>query len=445
VGAAAEKVDIPAVSIIAPQFDAFVNTGSRVEGISSLATAAIPFEVMASATESVRPACEAAVEEIIYGLTKWQPPEESVEEWQKWLVFEGEDYHEATSIMNNFFLSKRWSDGLPLVPPTQKLVDWMLTGTDLPRDKVITAEFEPLLTPITVESIAIYTVMAGGRPEYMAVILAIVDLLAADNAKLMRYPAESTQNFAPLMIVNGPIIKELNMNSSFGLLGPGWQANATIGRAISLLMINGAGAYIGPGGNATCQALPGRYTWCFAENEEETPWQPLHVELANASDVSTVCVMIGQGTQSISASPPVDNVVETIARTLKGMPTKRYAMPLDQLLVISPTHAHMLAGSGMSKEDFRNAVYEKARISIAEMTSFQAEMNQSLATENYKSAMIPIIEKPNNLVIIVGGGGGVGVSTFIPCVYKKRITAIDNYKPSNWRDLVNMAKGELQY
>ena len=284
-------------------------------GLPSLAITVIPHEVMSGAVEDIRPACETAVADIVNALTRWLPEEAGGKEER--LVFDGADYQDATDKMNSFFLSKMWSDGLPLVPPIQERIDWMLRGTELPRNEVLTTKFEPRYGLITVENVAINAVMAGARPEYLPVILASIDLLTTERAaNLIFFIQMSVGMFAPVLIINGPIAKELNINSSYGLMGPGWQANATIGRAISLVLINGAGGCAGPGGTPSGQSLPGRYTWCFAENEEQNPWQPLHLELGYDAGLSTVTIMAGRGTQTIMAHPPAEKVLGSIVRAV---------------------------------------------------------------------------------------------------------------------------------
>ncbi len=161
-GAAAEKASIPAVSIVAPQFTGLCNIAVQGEGLSSLAMAFIPQEVMSGASDAAQASCEAAIEDIINGLTKYTPVEE-VEGVEKWLEFEGVDYQDAADRMNSVFLSNRWGDGFPLTPATEERVDWILTGTDLPGEKVINKKLFPRRMPITVENVSIHAAMQTSR------------------------------------------------------------------------------------------------------------------------------------------------------------------------------------------------------------------------------------------------------------------------------------------
>jgi len=462
VGASAEKAGIPAVSIVAPQFAGLCKIAVQGEGLPSLAMAFIPQPVMSGASKDAQASCEAAIEDIIHGLTDWTPAKE-VEPAEKWLEFEGVDYQDAADRMNRVFLSNKWSDGLPLIPPTEGRVDWILTGTDLPRPKIINKKLFPRRAPITVENVAVHAAMAGARPEYLPVLLAAVNLLDTDTEvglKAVHFLQESVGMFAPVLIINGPIAKDLNINSSYGVMGPGWTANATIGRAFNLLLTT-VGGYSGPPeGTPRGQSLPGRFTWCFAENEAENPWHPLHVELGYPRDVSTVTLLVARGTQTIMVYPPAEQILGSIGWAVKGMTGKSYAIPFEQLLILGPAHAHVLAHAGWSKEAIRDFVYEKARLSVAEADAIGIcvegiEWREHLGADSYamfpkatirdRSILAPMINSPDKLVIVVAGGPGSDNSTFAPCMAGKLSGEIDKYKPANWQELVKKARGELPY
>ena len=429
----AEKAGIPSVVIVSPQFVDLVYAAVHGQRITSLATSFLSFDVMKGIVRDVHSACETAAEEIVFGLTKWKPPDVKKDR-ESSLSFEGEDFQDAADQMENFFLTNKLSDGLPLIPPTRKRVDWMLTGTDYPHNKIITDKFGPLYRSITVQDIAVNAVMAGARPEYMPIIMAALDILATDEGLKLIHPViGSVGQFAPVLIVSGPIARQLNINSSFGLLGPGWQANATIGRTISLLIINGMGSL---SGSVSSQSLPGRYTWCFSENERESPWQTMNVESGFDSSISTVTVMSGRGTQTVMVDPPAEKILYSIARAIQGVTVRRYSMPWDQLLILNPAHAEILANAGMSKQEVGNFVFKKALISLsdAQAAGISAMTEQKSSPE--KSTMAPMMEKPENLVIVVAGGGASQHSTLVPCINKKVTGEIDKYKPAHWQDLI---------
>lgn len=391
-------------------------------------------------------AYEKAAEEIIFGLTRWQPKELTKTREDR-LVFGGNDLQDAIDHMNQYFLSKMWGDGYPLVPPTKERVDWILTGTDLIGNSILTDKFPPRNGLITIEKIAINAAMAGARPEYMPILLAVVEALATDSgAKIMHFITNSVTNQAPVLLINGPIAGDLNINASYGIMGPGWQANATIGRTISLLLVNGAGAYVGPGGNLACQSIPGRYSWCFAENEESNPWKPLHTELGYSVEDSTVTVLPGKGTHLIFLQPPVEHILNMIAHAVQGVSAREYGVPWDHLLVLSPSHAQTLADAGFSKQDIQNYVFQKARISLAEgkATGFTFRQSPEWAERvkgigKKEKIMIPKTEKPENLKIMVAGGPNCVSSTLIPGLCNMVTENVDKYKPAAWNRLLEAA------
>lgn len=194
---------------------------------------------------------------------------------------------DPVAAVNELFYKRGWTDGLPIVPPTIGKVEEMLRYTDRPRYEVV-GELDPLKGQATVEKIAVNAVMAGCRPEYLPIVIAAVEAIAEPDFNL-RGVQTTDENVTPLLIINGPIARQLDVNSGFGALGPGWQANATIGRAIRLIMNNIGGGWPWAVSLAGI-GQPGRYTLCLAENEQQNPWEPLHVELGYDKDVSVVTV-----------------------------------------------------------------------------------------------------------------------------------------------------------
>lgn len=234
-------------------------------GLPDIARVLMPEDMFVETVKDVRPSVEGAMGDIINALTKWKAPAKKVE--QPPLIFKGKDYADALEQMNETFLERRMSDGFPLLPPTKERVEWILSGTNLPPDELVGC-FEDLYRPVTVRTIAINAAMAGARPEYLPVIIAAFRSIGKSN--FQHFLFGSTSASAPMTIINGPIAKQLNINSGIGLMGPGWKANARIGRSISLTLINGVGQVPGPEG-PSIQSLPGRYSWCWAEREESIP------------------------------------------------------------------------------------------------------------------------------------------------------------------------------
>ncbi len=439
-GAEIEKVNrIPVAVITSPTFSDMGTATAKGMGLPDLAHVSLPEEMFIEKIKDVRPSVEAAMDDIIDGLTKWKPPGEKPVEPET-LVFKGKDYPGAVSRMNTFFLARHMSDGFPLVPPTRENVEWMLSGVDLSPDEVI-ACFADLYRPITVRNIAINAVMAGARPEYMPVLIAALKALTRSN---FQHPLfGSTSAYAPLMIVNGPIAKELDINSGVGLMGPGWQANACIGRAISLIFINGVGQI--PGSESpSIQSSPSRYAWCFAENEEFNPWQPLHVERGYAPEVSTVTMECGTGTRlfrTILREPA--QILSQIAYLIEGHVVSPHAPPWDRLLILGPSDAEALADGGWTKQDIGRYVYENARVPAWKVKAAGGAMlfhREKWETAGDDNTMIPSLRGPEYLVIVVGGGRGSHKSQWVPCVERGITEEIDQYKPKKWGVLLREAE-----
>ena len=199
--------------------------------------------------------------------------------------------------VQSLYLERGWTDGLPVVPPTTERVEAMLAATPLAPQDVI-GEIPPNWGSATVEKLAVNSVMAGCRPEYLPVVIAAVEAMCDPVFNLYAIQA-TTHPCAPLIIVNGPICDEIGLHGGSGAYGPGWQANATIGRAVRLVQLNVGGAYPGVGDMST-QGAPSKYTYCVAENEEANPWEPLHIERGFRADQSTVTVLAGEPPHNIN-------------------------------------------------------------------------------------------------------------------------------------------------
>src|SRR5437870_8226521 len=196
------------------------------------------------------------------------------------------------------WFDKGVTDGLPVVPPTRARVEHMLAGTGRARDELL-GKMRPDYGRLTGEKAAINADLAGCRPDYLPVVIAAAEC-ACGPAFNLHGAATSTHFAAPLIVVNGPIRTRIGLNSAFGVFGPGYRANATIGRALRLLMINVGGARPGETSMSTF-GHPGRYTYCIAENEEASPWPPYHVSRGVAPATSAVTLFAGEAPHGIPA------------------------------------------------------------------------------------------------------------------------------------------------
>jgi len=244
-----------------------------------------------------------------------------------------------------------WSDGLPVVPPTEVRVLRMLRGTTRAPDEII-GSIPPNLAPCTVEKAAINAVMAGCKPEYFPVVLAAIE--AALIPEFTMHGLLCTTYFAgPVVVVNGPIAKAIGMNWGGNALGQGNRANATIGRALQLVIRNVGGGIPGGIDRATL-GQPGKYTFCFAEDETDPTWEPWPVTRGFAAGTSTVSLFAGDGVMSnfdqISRTP--DSLVRSLAMSLWSIGHPKKVQGHDALLVLSPEHYRI----------FRDAGWDRARI-----------------------------------------------------------------------------------
>jgi hypothetical protein len=252
-----------------------------------------------------------------------------------------------------------WSDGLPVVPPTPDRVLAMLEGTTRAPDEVV-AIVPPDLVECTVEKVAINAVMAGCRPEYLPTVIAAVEAACTDEFNMHGLLA-TTWFAGPILIVNGPVRLRLKMNSGVNVFGPGNRANASIGRALQLVVRNVGGGRPGGVDRATF-GTPGKYTFCFAEDEEGSPWEPLSVSRGVARGVSAVTLFGGYGVNALSdqlSRTPAD-LVRTFAAGMAGVSR-------DAVLVVSPDHARLFRDAGWSRSQLLSALEERLGRDVSTM------------------------------------------------------------------------------
>jgi len=244
--------------------------------------------------------------------------------------------------------SRGWSDGLPVVPPTPERVLRMLGGTSREPSELV-AVVPPDLVPCTVEKVAVNAVLAGCRPDYLPVVLAAVEAACTDDFNMHGLLA-TTFFSGPIVIVNGPIAREIGMNSGVNVLGQGNRANSTIGRALQLVVRNVGGGRPDGVDRATLGS-PGKLGFCFAEREEDSPWEPLHVELGYRPEQSTVTLFAGQGPAPIvdQLSRTPEELIRTFAACLDATPHPNLALGFDAIVVVPPDHARIFRAAGWSK------------------------------------------------------------------------------------------------
>jgi hypothetical protein len=312
------------------------------------------------------------------------------------------------------------TDGLPAVPPTATRVAAAVAASGRSRDELV-AEMPPNLGRATVERIAINAVMAGCRPEYIPVVLAAVEAVCDDRFCLLGVSG-TTDAVAPLVIVNGPIRHALDINSGAGVFGPGWRANATIGRAVRLCWINIGGAR--PGGiSMSTFGGPGRYTYCIGENEEASPWEPLHVEHGFEPGESTVAVLAAEAPQIVAdtRSRNAVDLLTTIVRSVEVIAHHKATGLGDTALVFSPEHVTTLAADGWSKARVRDFLWERLRKPVRDLLPGR-DGGEGLSDEALAAfpegtrgeALVPKFQAPESLKLLVAGGPAGRFTAIVP-------------------------------
>jgi len=298
------------------------------------------------------------LDHIIDGLTKpltavEKAPEDKTEKLPR-IVFQG-DLDEV----NNFYYKRGWAYGLPVMPPTEEAVKRMLEGTDLPPDHVV-ARIPPTMGKATVEKIAINAVMAGCLPTYMPVLIAAVEAMVDPRMWLEAYTC-SVASWAPLMIINGPIRHDLHLNSGVTLFSPYYKANAAIGHAMGLIIMNIAGIRAGVE-DMGILGHEGRFGMCIAENEEENPWEPLHEFYGFNREDSAVTVFWPNTRSMGHFGKDVGGILKSICDSVQA-----FGFDPGCALIMCPATAKLLHENGYSRKGVTSYIVEYARKPASEM------------------------------------------------------------------------------
>jgi len=304
------------------------------------------------------------------------------------------------------YQARGWTDGLPIVPPTEARVREFLCHTKRdPRE--IVGVLPPRQGEATIEKIAANAVMAGCKPEYMPVILAALEALADPLFNLDSVQA-TTHPVAPLIVVNGPIARQLEINGGYNCFGQGFRANVTIGRAVRLVLMNVGGGLPGSGDRAT-QGSPAKLAYCVAENEAESPWEPLHVEAGFPRDTSVVTVFGCEGPHNIQDH--FSNTGLGVLRTVAGAMGQAGSNNLLgwgwPLLALGPEHAATIARDGYSKAKVKEFLFEHARFPLARLgREYQQQQIERHKAADAPDTMLSIVKRAEDISVIVAGGAG---------------------------------------
>jgi len=316
-----------------------------------------------------------------------------------------EDEYEA-------IFERGWTDGLPVVPPTEARVLAMLQGTTREPDEVV-ARVPPDLAPASVEKVAVNAVLAGCKPDYLPVVLAAVEAACTDAFNIHGVQA-TTMGAAPILVVNGPIRRALQMNSGQGVLGMGNRANASIGRALQLVIRNVGGSR--PGGtDRSTFAHPGKLGMCFAEDEEGSPWEPFCTDFGLAAGQDAVTLFCGEGPRLVvdQLSREPESLLRSLAAGLSAVHHPKIAIAMAAMLVIGPEHGRVFRDAGWSKAQLKTRLLEALARPGREVTRGAGGMAEGLPLPP-EAADTPIPKfRSQNLHIVYAGGGAGLFSTII--------------------------------
>ena len=428
---------MPTVAFVARDFVKTWQRGAPLFGVAELSPVVVPRPFVGMRAEDIHPHVDAAFDEIVMRLTApmaRRMEEEEAEHSAELIEIEGENAYVALDRMNRLFLDQGWGDGFPLSAPTRERVDAMLAGTRRAPGQVV-AVLDPGKGVATVEKIAINAVMAGCQPEHLPVLLAAVEAIS-DPRFMLRIVAMSTGAHAPLMLVNGPIVKKLGINTGRCALGPGAQSavNTVLGRAMRLFYMNLGHAYPGIMDMDTLGS-PTKYSLCLGENEDASPWEPYHVEKGFDRDASVVTMFTtyalsevedGTGTTpeevlNTACSTVCNQGVKSVGWWLLGAranPEANVQVKEKSLLLVCPVHAEVFKKAGWSKQDIRDYLYQHARIPFErlmaskEAGAFRSSHPQLQWLWDSPRTLLPVLETPDCFEMVVAGGVGGARSTY---------------------------------
>lgn len=419
----AEKLGIPTVTIATDKFAPLGRLEARVLGQRELPIVVIPHPIVDLNDQVARALGHELATEVAQALRGKVSSGPPAEELPVPSIEQPDGFTGTADELEEMFYSKGWSDGLPIVLPTEDRVTGMLVYSPFPAGTVI-GKVPPLWAPCTVEKIAVNAVMAGCRPEYFPVVVAATSAILQEEFNL--YGVQGTTNPAsPLVLVNGPISRELGFNSGGNCFGQGFRANATVGRAVRLIMTNVGGGV--PASVDKCTVgHPGKYSYCVAENELASPWEPLHVERGYRREDSTVTVFAVAGPHDVNdKSTTAEGLISTLVQAMLPVGSNSVFFGSEAFLALCPQHAVLLAREGISKSELRQRIYAQARLPLDCLSQGNREgvmrWRPRCIKEHNETKMIKLVEQPDLINVIVAGGPG-NHSLFAPFWRSRSVT-----------------------
>jgi hypothetical protein len=327
------------------------------------------------------------------------------------------------------FVKREWCDGLPIVAPTPERVQAMIAAGGERPERVL-GIMPPLWREASVEKLAVNAVMAGCAPAYFPVVIAAVKAVLEPAFNLYGVQA-TTHPVAPLVIVSGPVAAAIGMHSGSGLFGPGFRANATIGRALRLILMNVGGGWPGRHDMAT-QGSPAKFSYAIAEREDGAPWPPLRERLGFAREASIVTVFGGEAPHNVNdhvstTAAGVLNNVSDVAATL-GSNVGWYMSQSQLLVVLGPEHAETIAADGLTPADVQRFVFEHARIPLGRLKlggmwgMHDWPLWMQKVTDEH--ALLPMVPSPEDIFVMVAGGSGKHSCVVPNCTFSRAVSKV---------------------
>lgn len=435
---AAEQVGTPAIALVNTVFRHDAASAASHKGMPNarIVLETVPCE--SHVAEQIEAGVNAAMDDIVEALTRplkeeEKSPKTKVEEKPSRMVFKG-----SLEEVNQFFYRRGWTDGMAILPPTEEAVKQMMTGTDLPPDHLV-GKLGPRFGKATTEKIAINAVMAGALPIYMPVLIAAVNAML-DPLSNAEGHSISAGSWAPCWVINGPVRNDLGIKNGVGALSPGNMANATIGRAMALITQNIRGVRHG----VECMGAlgnPMKYSMVVAENEEDSPWEPLHVEQGFKKEDSTVSLFFPNNYIQSGAYNTDD------AGILSGIIYNTAGGAGFTCIMLNPLHAKTMASKGWTKKDITNYISEYARRPLYQHRSSTSTPRASIISAKpfpfNPEDTVAVLPDPEAIKILVAGGshnmigilkgfiGGLTAGAGRGRLITKKIEL-----PANWRETV---------
>ncbi len=321
--------------------------------------------------------------------------------------------------VNEYLFEEEWSDGLPMIPPTAEGVERMLQGTARDRHELI-GIIPPSWGKATVERIAINGLMAGCKPAYMPVLIAAVQAVTDERYRLQGSQG-TTDCIAPLLVINGPVVEALGFESAAGCFGHGTRANATVGRALNLMLLTLGGAIPGKIKKSTL-SQPGTYSFCIAENAAASPWDPLHVERGFELGASTVTALAATPMSQVSdhCNATGTGILTSLCDSMATLGNCAIYRASESVVTFPPEFAAVFQREGWSKQDVKQYIHEHTRRSVKELrqggewndeTLMHLPSEIDLADDH---TMLSAVLHPDDLLVVVAGGEAGRWMSLIP-------------------------------